>query len=93
MMVFKERGNQNSKFLKLKTVVSIGEQIRQTLKERRKTVVWFAAQLACSRTNVYKIFSKSSIDTNDLLRISKILNFDFFEAYSKQVKKELRQNR
>lgn len=48
-------------------------------------MVWFANELACSRTNVYKIFSKQSIDTYDLLRISKILEFDFFEVYSKEL--------
>ena len=67
-------------------LVHIGELIKQTLKQRRKSVVWFAGELSCSRTNVYKIFSKQSIDSYDLLRISKILNFDFFEVYSKELR-------
>lgn len=61
--------------------------IKQILKKRKKTVVWFAEELSCSRTNVYKIFAKQSIDTYDLLRISKILDYDFFEIYSEEVKK------
>ena len=48
-------------------------------------MVWFAGELSCSRTNVYKIFSKKSIDTNDLLRISRILGYDFFQLYSKEL--------
>ena len=78
--------DNNSIKLKEKTVVFIGKKIREVLKERRKTVVWFANELSCSRTNVYKIFSKSSIDTADLMRISKILNYDFFDLYSKEFK-------
>lgn len=62
--------------------VMIGLMVKNKLKERRRTVVWFAAQLECSRTNVYKIFAKSSIDTEELFRISKILDFDFFKVYS-----------
>ncbi len=65
----------------------IGVLIKQILKKRKKTVVWFAEELSCSRTNVYKIFAKQSIDTYDLLRISKILDYDFFEIYSEEVKK------
>ncbi len=68
-------------------LVHIGELIKQTLKQRRKSVVWFAGELSCSRTNVYKIFSKQSIDSYDLLRISKILDFDFFEVYTKELRK------
>ena len=67
---------------------SIGELIRQILKKRKRTVVWFAEELSCSRTNVYKIFGKHSIDTYDLLRISKILEYDFFEIYSQELKKQ-----
>ena len=62
--------------------------IKQTLKQKRKSVVWFAGELSCSRTNVYKIFSKPSIDTGDLVRISRILDYNFFEVYCKDMKKE-----
>lgn len=51
-------------------------------------MVWFAGELSCSRTNVYKIFSKPSIDTGDLVRISRILDYNFFEVYCKDMKKE-----
>ncbi|MBR2724904.1 MAG: XRE family transcriptional regulator [Ruminococcus sp.] len=64
----------------------IGKLIQDTLKEQGKTVVWFASRLSCHRTNVYKIFSKSSIDTRDLERISRILDYDFFSHYSQKLK-------
>lgn len=56
------------------------------MEERQKTVVWLAEQLSCSRTNVYKIFEKYSVDTDQLVRISTILDFDFFSLYSENVR-------
>ncbi|WP_455587241.1 helix-turn-helix domain-containing protein [Bacteroides sp.] len=69
----------------------IGNLIRQKMEERHKTVVWLAKELSYSRTNVYKIYDKSSIDTDVLLRISAILEYDFFELYSNEV--EMKWNR
>ncbi len=66
-------------------MIDIGVIIREKLKERGKPVVWLARQLSCSRTNIYKIFDKRSIDTNELMRISKILEYDFFKLYSAEV--------
>lgn len=59
----------------------IGNLIRQNLKERGYTVVWFATQLAYTRVNVYKIFEKKSLDTDLLMRISVILGTNFFKPY------------
>lgn len=67
-------------------MIHIGTQIRQKMEERQKTVVWMAEQLSCSRTNIYKIFEKYSVDTDQLARISTILDFDFFSLYSDNVK-------
>lgn len=36
--------------------IHIGSLIRRRLDEKGYSVVWLARQLACSRTNVYKIF-------------------------------------
>lgn len=62
--------------------VDIGTAVKTKLKASKLTVVWFAEQLGCSRTNVYKIFNKHSIDTEELFKISRILDFDFFKLYS-----------
>lgn len=66
-------------------MVDIGMEIRKKVMEKGETVVWFARQMSCSRNNVYRIFGKRSIDTNELRRISTILNFDFFSLYSKEI--------
>lgn len=57
----------------------IGELIKEKFKEQERSVSWFARQLSCDRSNVYRIFQKSSIDTNVLARISIILHHNFFE--------------
>lgn len=62
--------------------VKIGALIRQKLYDDGRTVSWFAAKICCSRANAYKIFEKESIDTNLLLRISKVLDYNFFEVFS-----------
>ena len=46
---------------------------------------WLATQICCTRTNVYKIFEKESLDTVLLMRISKALRYDFFKLYSAEL--------
>jgi len=65
----------------------IGEAIRKELERQGKTVVWFAGQLSYTRANIYKIFEKSSIDTELLYRISTVLNMDFFKFYTDRMQK------
>lgn len=64
------------------TMIHIGELIEEELHRQERSVTWFANKLYCDRSNVYKIFKKQSIDTELLLRISVILNCDFFKYYS-----------
>ncbi len=66
-------------------IIRIGELIRERLHQQGNTVVWFAQQLSCSRNNVYKIFHSNSIATQELLRISKILDFDFFSIFTEEL--------
>ncbi len=63
----------------------IGERIQQELERQGKTVVWLARQLAYSRANIYKIFDRPTIDTEVLLRISRVLHYDFFDLYSEEI--------
>ncbi|MDR0687933.1 MAG: XRE family transcriptional regulator [Prevotellaceae bacterium] len=62
--------------------IHIGKLIYSKLKEERRSASWLAQAMHCDRTNVYKIFCKSSIDAEQLLHISTILDFDFFACYS-----------
>lgn len=66
----------------------IGKLIREQVDRQGKSVVWLANQLSCSRTNIYKIYERPSIDTGLLLRISQVLNFDFFTLYTDKMDKQ-----
>lgn len=61
----------------------IGQAIRQELINQERSVAWFARKLQFSRTNIYKIFEKDTIDIKLLARISSILNRDFFRDLSR----------
>ncbi len=63
----------------------IGLSIRNELKRQERSVSWFARHLSCDRSNVYRIFSKDSIDTTVLKRICKILDHDFFADISEEL--------
>lgn len=63
----------------------IGCLIKEELVKQERTVSWFARKLCCDRSNVYKIFKRSTIDTELLLRISQIMHYDFFEIYKKEL--------
>ena len=65
----------------------IGQLIRVELVRQHHSATWFAQALGCSRTSVYKIFEKSSIDTDLLLRICDVLKVDFFRIYSGELEK------
>lgn len=66
-------------------MVHIGKEIRKQVEEQGKTSVWLARELGCHRTNLYKIYDKSSIDTSVLSRICRILHFDFFKLFSENL--------
>lgn len=62
------------------SLMHIGSHIREVFDNGPKTwtVTWFARELNCDRRNVYNIFARHSIDTELLMRISKILQHNFF---------------
>lgn len=70
-------------------MVDIGSIIKEELYRQERTVSWLARKLGCHRTVVYRIFNNSSIDTDMLVRISVILNRDFFKDYSNAINEQV----
>lgn len=66
-------------------MIHTGELIKEKLEQQERSISWFARQLSCDRSNVYRIFQKSSIDTNVLARISIILRHNFFEDLAESI--------
>lgn len=71
-------------------MIHVGQMIKAELARQPKarTATWLARQLHCKRTNVYNIFSRPSVDTALLERISRILGHDFFLDLSESLNGE-----
>lgn len=67
----------------------IGQLIEKELHRQERSITWFAKRLYCDRTNVYNIFKRQSLDTDLLLRISIILDYNFFQVYSAMYDKKV----
>lgn len=65
----------------------IGTLIKEVFDNGPKTwtVPWFAGQLNCDRRNIYNIFDRQSIDTELLMRVSKVIGHNFFADIAKKI--------
>jgi transcriptional regulator with XRE-family HTH domain len=61
--------------------IHIGYLIKEKVKERKLHIVDFAKALHCDRSNIYDIFERKCIDVELLIRISKILDYNFLSIY------------
>ena len=77
--------NSFTSFFMSNAPIHIGRLIKAELDRQGRKSQWFADQLCFERTNVYNIFRRHSIDTDLLLRISQILQYDFFALYSQRI--------
>lgn len=64
------------------TSFHVGQLIKAVVIQKGIKVPWLAQQLGCHRNNVYLIFSRSWIDTSSLMKLSQILEHDFFADLS-----------
>lgn len=61
--------------------IYIGKKIKEVLDKTALSVVDFAKSINLTRNGAYKVFEKETIDTGQLQKISKVLNYDFFSFY------------
>jgi hypothetical protein len=59
----------------------IGEKVEARAKELRIGPTELARKIKTSKQNVYHIYKRESIDTELLMRLSKVLDYDFFQYY------------
>ena len=62
-------------------MVIIGKLIQKRLKERGMSNAEFARRINTHVRNVYDIFRRKSIDTDLLVTIGSVLDYDFFKYY------------
>lgn len=63
-----------------------GKYIRSILQGEGRSIAWFAAQMNCDRSNMYKLLSKSHQSSEFLIRASRVLNHNLFDAASEWLK-------
>ncbi|GHT61502.1 hypothetical protein AGMMS50239_12540 [Bacteroidia bacterium] len=62
--------------------IHIGTIIKQKFQKKSMTIGEFANNIHHSRTGIYALFKKKSIDTELLINISRVLDYDFIhEVY------------
>ena len=61
--------------------IHIGKKIREVVDKSPIKIVDFAKKINMTRDGAYKIFEKETIATDQLEKISKVLNHDFFSYY------------
>ena len=62
----------------------IGQKILKEVKAKFPSVAAFARELCKSSSATYEIFGKTSLDTDLLLKVSKLLDRDFFREFSEK---------
>ena len=62
----------------------IGQEILKEVKSKFPSVAAFARELCKSSSATYEIFGKTSLDTDLLLKVSKLLDRDFFREFSEK---------
>ena len=71
--------------MELKTI-HLGTMIKRELKAQGRSVVWLAQMINMERTSIYKIFERNSVDVRLLVRISLVMNHDFFQDISNKIR-------
>lgn len=64
---------------------TIGKLIQLEVCRQQISVQAFAEMICCTRTNVYNIFSRNSIDISLLQKICKVLNRNFFKEIAEDM--------
>lgn len=61
--------------------VEIGPKVQEVFESKNMKLSDLADKLGTVRQNVYRIFKKSDLDTGLLVKISEVLNHNFFHYY------------
>lgn len=59
--------------------IHIGHLIKEVFDRQGRRATWLAAELNCNRANVYNIFNRENIDVEMLIKISFVLQYNFFQ--------------
>lgn len=68
-----------------KSEIVIGQKIKEVFDSSGMKIGDFAEKLGMVRQNVYRIFERTHIDTSLLIKISQLLDHNFFQYYTKLI--------
>lgn len=68
--------------------IHIGQRIKQTAKSKGIGATELGRILKRTRANIGQIFSRKSIDPELLYKISKVLDYNFFDLYAEKFRQE-----
>lgn len=71
--------------------IHIGHLIQKQLRADDRSVSWLAREIHCTRNHVYKLFKRSSLDSELLLHISVVMQFNFFQYYTAEFLKSIKE--
>lgn len=63
--------------------IHFGRMIDAELRKQRYSVTWFAKEMGSDRSNMYKLLERQHLNSDFILRASRLLNHDFFGEASK----------
>jgi hypothetical protein len=66
--------------------IHIGKEIEKVFRKSGLKVTEFGRLIGSDRQKAYDVFKRKSIQTSALLKISQVLNNDFFKVYSRRLK-------
>ena len=67
------------------TDIHLGNLIHAELRRQRRSVAWFAKEMAYTRGNMYNILKRQHLNSEFLLRASEKLHHDFFRDVSEML--------
>lgn len=60
--------------------------VKRELKTQGRTVVWLARTINMERSSIYKMFERNTLDVSLLIRISLVMDHDFFQDISDKIR-------
>lgn len=70
----------------------IGKRIKEVLEEKGLSITWLSEQIPCERSNVYNMFRRENIGVGLLLKLSIVMQHDFFAELSEEYRATLSGN-
>ena len=58
--------------------IHFGHMILNELRRQRYSIAWFAKEMGSDRSNMYKLLARPHLNTDFVLRASRLLHHDFF---------------